>query len=689
MAIGDNNNSNLFGTNYNPEDEERKKAELAAQNARMGAGNVPASAFGQAPAVAPFSMEAAGQVNPMMEEQSIPTESVSNLITNNPFLATNETPVAAQPPVKNALLEMLERADAREAQGLPRQAAPGIIDAPAETPSVDAQEQSGTVVSPFLQSPNTPSGLGGPLLRGFDMVNDAARGPNAPMGQDATRAALGGMTLNEYLNAPAGTPGVSGLRTDPQGRMISSPAPAVANNFSPQASGGQVGPAKVSDEIMSQVARPAGQTAEFRDGNRDGIEDREQGIFRPGELIGYDAQGNEVRSPGTQQPVNRIPASSQPPVAALSSFEQDSLARQQRIGGTGSFEGDSAAREARLKANERQPGESQTERDTRVAQSRTTGSQAGGMSFDDARRRAEGQLAARGVKNPSVSMVNDLARAIQTQGPAALTPSEQLAREQFEFDKQQALIGDDTADNATTRKIATIKQANPNISDADAAAIASGSVKVVSNPITGETQLLNIATGVSKQIAGQSSSDVDFDVAVPEQTLFSRAGDFTGFVEATKRKAQGITGQVGLDVATEESLRAAQDFETAQNELVRAFRESSRYAASEAAALKKELNISLSPFEDPKSAEAKLRSIDKSLARRYENEVATFRDTTFPPSDRQDARMRAKAIAEFRANLGVPPESQGSTSSTQENVPSDVDPKEWEFMSTEERNLFN
>lgn len=631
MAIGDNNNSNLFGTNYNSEEEERKKAELAAQNARMGAGNVPVSAFGQAPAVTPFSMEAAGQVNPMMEPQSIPTESVSNLITNNPFLSTGETPVAAQPPVKNALLEMLERADAREAQGLPRQAAPGIIDFPSgvstlkstpsatlsvERPTAGAQEQLGAVQSPFLQSPDTPSGLGGPLLRGFEMVNDAARGPNAPMGQDATRAALGGMTLNEYLNAPARTEGVSGLRTDPQGRMI---------------------------------------------------------------------------TPSAQPPVDSAvsPTVAQPPVDALSSFEKDSLARQQRIGGTGSFEGDSEAREARLRANERQPGESQADRDTRVAQSRTTGSRAGGMSFDDARRIAEGQLAAKGVKNPSVSQVNDLSRAIQAQGPAALTPSEQLARERFEFDKEQALIGDDTSVDATDRKIATIKQANPNISDEDAAAIASGSVRVVSNPITGETQLLNLTTGQSTQITGQSASAVDFDVALPEKTLFSRAGDFTGFVEATKRKAQGITGQVGLDVATEESLGAAQDFETAQNELVRAFRESSRYAASEAAALKKELDISLSPFKDPKSAEAKLRSIDKSLARRYENEVATFRDTTFPPSDRQDARMRAKAIAEFRANLGVPPEGQGSASSTQGKVPQGVDPKDWAFMTEEQRKLFN
>ena len=40
MAIGDNNNSNLFGTNYNAEEEKRKKAELAAQNARMGAAGV-------------------------------------------------------------------------------------------------------------------------------------------------------------------------------------------------------------------------------------------------------------------------------------------------------------------------------------------------------------------------------------------------------------------------------------------------------------------------------------------------------------------------------------------------------------------------------------------------------------------------------------------------------------------------
>ena len=181
------------------------------------------------------------------------------------------------------------------------------------------------------------------------------------------------MTLNEYLNAPAGTPGVSGLRTDPQGRMI---------------------PTAAQLRLESEVAQPPVD----------------------GDII------PAVEQPPVDSAVP--PVTAQPPAAALSPFEQASLERQQRIGGTGSFEGDSAAREARIAGRDRLPGETQTERDTRIAQSRTTGSQAGGMSFDDARRRAEGQLAARGVKNPSVSMVNDLARGIQAGEPERLAELE-------------------------------------------------------------------------------------------------------------------------------------------------------------------------------------------------------------------------------------------------------------------------
>ena len=218
------------------------------------------------------------------------------------------------------------------------------------------------------------AGLGQPSVMGLGRGGDAGviKSFDRPMGPEETQAALGGMTLNEYLNAPSGTPGASGLRTDPQGRMVTPvPQPAPQPAGQPAA---QTGPAKVPDEIMSQVTRPAGQTAEFRDGNRDGIEDRQQGIFRPGELLGYDAQGNEVRAPGTESPVNRTPATAQAPASALSDFERASLAR-----------------EARLAERDRLLGETQTERDTRLAQSRTQGSRlGGGLSQSDLRDLAQG-----------------------------------------------------------------------------------------------------------------------------------------------------------------------------------------------------------------------------------------------------------------------------------------------------------
>jgi hypothetical protein len=74
-----------------------------------------------------------------------------------------------------------------------------------------------------------------------------------------------------------------------------------------------------------------------------------------------------------------------------STYEQDSQARQMRIGGTGTLTGDSAAREARLMSQMRQPGESQTEADTRRAQSRTQGSvPRGQLKQSDIRDLAEG-----------------------------------------------------------------------------------------------------------------------------------------------------------------------------------------------------------------------------------------------------------------------------------------------------------
>lgn len=348
MAIGDTPNQNLFGTNYNAEEEERKKAELAAQNARMGAGEtLYRGATGIQDIAGMQGVPQGGTLDPtqgardlligrqfnrggpvrisdmgslIQEPQNVPdldsnivaqVPGIQNIRNPGAFDPTNIEPVEqVGPPTtvgesisqtynESVLADLINRGFGQEAfqsqtlDGTPTysiynkrfgtlgsqvpyseaspeakaqamkfmlgtggqerplpetptspvrtpeqvqsildeqratQAASALGATPSVTPTVKtpsggAQGQAGAVQSPFLQSPDTPSGLGGPLLRGFNMVNDASRPPSAPMGQEATRAALGGRTLNEYLTAPAGTEGVSGLQTDPQGRMIPS-----------------------------------------------------------------------------------------------------------------------------------------------------------------------------------------------------------------------------------------------------------------------------------------------------------------------------------------------------------------------------------------------------------------------------------------------------------------------------------
>ena len=85
-------------------------------------------------------------------------------------------------------------------------------------------DDSGLMGAPGIQGTGIPTTTinvdGGSATVPEALAYQTFRGVgSAPMSIEETRARLGGRTLNEYLNAPDGA--VSGLRTDPQGRMIS------------------------------------------------------------------------------------------------------------------------------------------------------------------------------------------------------------------------------------------------------------------------------------------------------------------------------------------------------------------------------------------------------------------------------------------------------------------------------------
>lgn len=225
-----------------------------------------------------------------------------------------------------------------------------------------------------------------------------------------------------------------------------------------------------------------------------------QGLGQP-----TDAQGRMI-TPETAAPAD--------PVSQLSPFEQASLERQQRIGGTGSFEGDSAAREERLAERDRRPGETQAERDTRIAQSRTQGAgAAGGLSQSDLRDLAEGMAkdATEGQK----------ARALEIQQRAGLG---QFKPEQTDLERQYM-----------QQRMALM----------DAQLAQSGIVPVeppVVDPETGViTQKYSDGTvrfkGVARGPSGTDISDVN-------KLFGTDASDIKSFPTEAEARASGVKGEV-------------------------------------------------------------------------------------------------------------------------------------------------
>ena len=346
----------------------------------MGAG-VPASAFGQAPAVNPFSMEAAGQVNPMMQQQSLEA----------PFQpqVTFRDYSVPEPPRASALSVFTPGGNLKSG-----------MDVNAITPSPES-------AAPFAVN----TALNQEVPVGLPSVQDSFDRSAVRSGR--SRAGEGGQdALGDFLSSFE-FQGRRGQRTG-DSSVVQNPStlPPAAQSFFGQA--------------------PASSAAEAAQRLIDAGPAVTQG---PTQAPALDPTSDEAIL-ATQGQATTAPTSGLTTVggASLSEFlsgqampEQGFVREERRLGGRGvtlspeQMNELSAEREARLAA--RIPGD-QTAVDTRIAQSRTTGGQTEGLSFDDARRRAEGQLAARGIRNPSASQVNALARSIQAAEPERLAELE-------------------------------------------------------------------------------------------------------------------------------------------------------------------------------------------------------------------------------------------------------------------------
>lgn len=155
-------------------------------------------------------------------------------------------------------------------------------------------DDSGLMGAPGVQGTGIPTTTldidGGSVTVPQALADQTFQGIGAaPMSIEETRARLGGRTLNEYLNAPSGTEGVSGLRTDPQGRMIPAGAPGTSQTRA-DAYG------QYEDEV-SQAYQRQSERMQQRADQRDGTAGpRTYGGYTTSQLRGMVGGGDNLRA---------------------------------------------------------------------------------------------------------------------------------------------------------------------------------------------------------------------------------------------------------------------------------------------------------------------------------------------------------------------------------------------------------
>lgn len=219
------------------------------------------------------------------------------------------------------------------------------------------------------------------------------------------------------------------------------------------------------------------------------------------------------------------------------------------------------------------------------------------------------------------------------------------------------------------REINRVMEANPNLSYTDAVNIKEGVSKIVTDPITGRSAIVNLATGEEKPLARSEVTDAAVSASLAPDpgasesslNLYKIAETTTGIVPAIQASAQRFTGQVGIDVADPELLENIQTFNTAQSDIRRSMRTAPKFLASEMAMLDKELDIAPSAFKDPTTLLAQLRSIDKSIRNRLEGIQKSIKDPTLPADEVSAALRLQKDLINFLRNLNVPQVEQVDT----------------------------
>ena len=239
-------------------------------------------------------------------------------------------------------------------------------------------------------------------------------------------------------------------------------------------------------------------------------------------------------------------------------------------------------------------------------------------------------------------------------------------QKQSEIDAELELARTKTPKPSAQEEKIQIFQDTFNLSRQDAVDLAQGTKRFITDPITKKSAIVNIRTNevIPVDVPQEAQDAIISDTTLPAEdspssiNLYQMAETTTGFFPLLSAKAQGITGQVGIDVADEELLENIQTFKTAQQDIIRSLRASPKILATGMNRLAQELDISPGVGKDVKTLRSQLKSIDKSINSRIRNLERLIAASTTSAEDVRGARSLRNDLINFKRILGVPVEGE-------------------------------
>lgn len=193
--------------------------------------------------------------------------------------------------------------------------------------------------------------------------------------------------------------------------------------------------------------------------------------------------------------------------------------------------------------------------------------------------------------------------------------------------------------------------------------ITDGRMRPITDPLSGETSLLNIATQEVTPVGGRAAPEAPGpapEAPAPAKTVFDQLGEGVGigavFAEGLSRTA----GQFIPSMAKEETTRARTGIRGLREKLLRALSMSGRQLVVEQTRLLENIP-STGIFESEPHARAQLTELHGQLSRQLMDDYAFGHDTSNPKELRKKALEQARHIEDMLRELGDPVSAGGET----------------------------